>query len=230
MNRRMGALLVTALATVAVVGVTTAAQAAGSGATRIAFAPGTTSGEVTGQLGSGGEADYVFGAAAGQTAVVQFDGPHNSRWVLVSPSGSPLHNGMTQQQRQVTLALPETGDYRLDVETGAAGRYTLDLTIPVRIRFAPGATSGTVSGNVAANGDVAYLFGARAGQVATVHFTGPRNSRWTLVSPSGSPLHTQMTQQQSRVTVTLPETGDYWLDVLGGDAGRFSLTLQIPAG
>jgi len=150
--------------------------------------------------------------------------------VLVDPQGSPLHNGMTEQQDQVTVPLTTTGTYRLDVQTTDPGSHTLRLTIPVQIRFAPGATSGSVSGHLSAGGARNYAFDARAGQTATVDFarTSP-TERWDLIAPDGSPLHNGMTEQQDHVLVSLPDTGTYLLDVQTTDPGDYTLRLTIPA-
>lgn len=85
---------------------------------------------MTGQVAAGGEDAHVFGARAGQAAVVHFEGPADSYWTLVGPDGSPLHTGATEQQEDATVALPRTGDYVLDVHSATAGSLELDLTIP----------------------------------------------------------------------------------------------------
>ena len=65
------------------------------------------------------------------------------------------------------------------------------------VHFAPGATAAQVSGQLAAGGDRTYTFDARAGQTATVHVThNSPTERWTLVGPTGTPLHTDHTAQQ----------------------------------
>ena len=229
----MRALITTAattLLTAAAVGGAGAAYAA-DGATEIHLAPGSTSGEVSGQLSAGADEEYTFDARAGQTAVVHFE--HSSpteRWTLVGPQGSPLHTTHTEQQDDATVALPSSGTYRVDVQTTDAGTYTLDLAIPAEIRFAPGSTSGTVSGQVPADGTRDYVFDARAGQTAVVHFghSSP-TARWTLVGPDGTPLHTAQTEQTDDVTVTLPGSGTYQVQVQSTDASSYEFQLSIPA-
>ena len=46
------------------------------------------------------------------------------------PSSSGPNNGMTEQQDQITVPLPDTGTYLLDVQTTDSGDYTLRLSIP----------------------------------------------------------------------------------------------------
>jgi len=218
----------TLLAGGAVLGAGTAHAA---GATEIHVAPGSTSADVSGRLDADGERGYTFDARAGQTAAVHFT--HSSpteRWTLVAPDGSPLHTARTEQQDDATVRLPSSGTYRLDIATTDAGSYTLDLVLPVAIRFAAGGTSGAVSGQLAAGGSRPYTFDARAGQTATVRFThGSPTARWTLVGPDGSPLHTAQTEQQDVVVVRLPSSGTYRVDVQTGAATSYRLALSIPA-
>ncbi|MEJ5946804.1 hypothetical protein WDZ17_16020 [Pseudokineococcus basanitobsidens] len=224
-----------AAALVAVGGGTAAAQAAsGASAQRITFGAGATSAPVSGDVTADGEASYVFGAHAGQAADVHFEGPADSYWTLVGPDGSPLHTGHTEQQEDAAITLPRTGDYALDVQSATAGSYELDLTIPAPIRFAPGATSRTVSGAVSPSQgtDDAYSFRARAGQEATVDFSSDTGkATWSLVAPDGSPLHDGMTEDQGHAEVRLPASGVYDL-VVSSDAGPtgYALTLGIAAG
>lgn len=200
--------------------------------TPIRFAAGATSGSVSGALGPGGEREYTFAAAAGQQAVVAFD-PHGSgeHWTLAAPDGTPLHSGMSEDQRAAAVTLPASGTYRLDVQDdGPAASYDLTLTLPVRIRFAPGATSGRVHGSLPDGGSRDYSFDARAGQRAEVTFGAVSSTaRWVLVAPDGSPLHTQMGEDQHAAAVVLPATGTYRLQVLAGAATEYGLRLSIPA-
>jgi hypothetical protein len=219
-----------ALVTAGAVATAGAAQAA-TGATAVHFAPGATSAQVSGQLAAGADREYTVDARAGQTATVHFT--HSSateRWTLVGPDGTPLHTDHAAQQDDATVRLPSSGTYRLDVATGDAGSYTLDLSIPATIRFAAGGTSGAVSGRLAAGADRPYTFDARAGQTATVRFThSSPTARWTLVGPDGTPLHTAQTQQQDAVTVRLPSSGTYRVDVQTTAATTYRLALAVPA-
>ncbi|TYP87604.1 hypothetical protein [Blastococcus xanthinilyticus] len=213
------------------------AAGTGAGAARaqddaipIRFAAGSTSDTVSGSLPRGGDQEYVFGAAGGQTAEIDFTSDAaTAHWTLVGPGGAPLHSGMTEQQDDVVVELPRTGSYRLDVQTSDPADYTLELTLPVEIRFARGGTSATVSGHLASGQTHDYTFDAGAGQEATVDFTrSTGTARWVLAGPQGQPLHTGMTEQQEHVSVPLPETGTYRLAVETMDAGDYSLRLAIP--
>lgn len=104
--------------------------ASAAGSTEIRFPAGGTSTTVSGSLPQGGEKTYTFDARAGQTATVHVTRSSGTeRWTLVSPGGSPLHTGMTEQQSDVTAQLPSTGTYTIDVQTTDAGDYSLELAI-----------------------------------------------------------------------------------------------------
>ncbi|MCI2238036.1 hypothetical protein MO973_38265 [Paenibacillus sp. TRM 82003] len=248
MNRttRTTALAATALAALAATGAAPAAAAPASAAAAsaaavptgaaaapaaIRFAPGATSAGVSGHLAAGGRESYVFRARAGQSALVRLTGSDPStRFTLVAPDGSPLHTQATEAQDRVVVPLPADGTYVLDVLTTSATDYTLDLALPVPIRFAPGTTSATVRADLAAGAHRQHAFEARAGQSAQVVFDhGAAGSRWTLVAPDGSPLHTQATEVQDRAEVPLPADGTYLLTVLTDQPDRVSLRLTIPA-
>lgn len=116
--------------------------ASADSATPIHFPAGGTSTTVSGHLSGGGERNYTFDARAGQTATVHFSATSSTEhWDLVDPKGNPLHNGMTEQQGDVSTRLPNSGTYRLDVQAGSAGDYTLELTI-AKDSGSSGASSG----------------------------------------------------------------------------------------
>lgn len=208
------------------------AHAAAPHSTDIHFRPGTTSGTVSGRLGPQAEREYTFAAQAKQTAEVTFArSSATERWTLVGPHGNPLHTAMTIVQNHATVRLPATGVYRIDVQTADPATYRLQLTLPVRIRFAPGTDNTTVSGWLGAGQTRNYTFTARGGQHAVVHFNrSSGNELWTLRGPAGNPLHTGMTNRQGYADVALPGSGVYRLDVQSATPGTYSLHLAIPAG
>ena len=98
---------------------------------KIRFAPGSTSTTITGGVGTTGAAHFHFDATAGQRAVVTLqDISGKGTWSLVAPDGSPLHNGMSEEQGHATLTLPQTGSYRLDLQIPSGATYTVTLSIP----------------------------------------------------------------------------------------------------
>lgn len=206
---------------------------------RISFAPGATSATVNGTINAGGVVDYVLRAAAGQTMTVNIISPNGDVLLtVVSPSGIPLKRSADDSPFW-TGTLPEDGDYNLKaVSVGAATTYTLEVSVvsgsqppqpaePVRISFAPGATSATVSGVVAMNGTAAYVLRAAQGQTMSITVAGPQDEIALRVTGPTGLLKDDLALTWSGV---LPATGDYYIDlvsVLGAFDKPFTLTVSV---
>lgn len=208
-----------------------AASAAAAPATSVRFVPGATSTQVQGRLAAGASRTYALDLRAEQVLEVALDrGSGTQSFTLVAPGGDPLHTDHGQSQDGGSFVAPTTGTYLLTVRSGAAAHYALHLLVPQQLRFAPGGTSTTASGQLPADDDHPYSFAARAGQSATVSFgsTAP-DAVWFLVGPDGSPLHTDHASAQGgSTTVLLPATGTYRLDVRSGAATSYRLGLAVP--
>ena len=104
---------------------------------------------------------------------------------------------------------------------------------PIRIQFAPGATSATVEGKLTYNGEqVKYVFGAQAGQQMTLNVTS---------SPDGFYVNEVITFVNGETdgpipmpfTTEIPQTGDNYITISTNQmastisTGSFVLTLQI---
>jgi hypothetical protein len=75
---------------------------------RIEFAPGTNTASVNGAVVLGTTNEYILGAAAGQTMVVQVDSVEdNAVFTVHAPDGTAL----TVEQQQATFQVPADGDY-----------------------------------------------------------------------------------------------------------------------
>ncbi|MFN8450052.1 MAG: hypothetical protein U0521_16090 [Anaerolineae bacterium] len=196
---------------------------------RLNFAAGSTSAQVTGQIDGTSIHTYFVEARAGQRMQARVASPYSNVYLtVVSPSGSPLARAQAGAQ-SFDGTLPESGDYVLQVSAPVgtpATTYLLNVSITggvptstpippqyVRIRFATGATSAQVNGQVDGTSFRGYLLEARAGQRMQITVTSPTgNAYLTVVSPSGSPL----ARAQNGVQIfdqTLPESGDYRLEV-----------------
>jgi hypothetical protein len=104
---------------------------------------------------------------------------------------------------------------------------------PIRIQFAPGATSVTIEGKLTQNGEqVKYVFGAQAGQQMTLNVT---------TSPDGFYVNEVITFANGATdgpipmpfTTEIPETGDNYITISTNQMastiykGNFVLTLEI---
>jgi hypothetical protein len=224
-------------------------------ATPVHFAPGATSAHVSGRVAANGDRRYTFSARAGQTATFHLSRSTSAMtWTLVGPTGPSVHNARSPRQSDFTYRLPTTGTYYVDIVSTRAATYDLSVAIPAartstgtpagttseatsatmttageKIRFAPGATSATITGGVGTTETARFRFDATAGQRATISLQGiSPDRRWSLVAPDGTPLHTAMSEQQDRVTVVLPQTGGYALKVQSASGSTYALTLSIP--
>lgn len=205
------------------------ANAAVPAPNRIQFAPGATSAEISGQIGPGGIDVYVLRAQAGQGMTVDlFASDEYVDLQLLDSRGNWLEGQRTSIGWQGVL--PETADYLIRVIGGESDTdYTLRVTIPSRIVFAPGAISAQVQGDVAAHENVDYILSAQAGQTMTVLITSPNNDvLLTIVGADGIPLTNGLMSGATGWTGTLPVTQDYIIRALGTfEAATYALEVTI---
>jgi hypothetical protein len=184
---------------------------------RLRFEPGGTSASVEGSIEAGGINDYVINAMAGQTMMVSLDSPNRDVFLTIYgvQDGQPLVRS-AMGQTMWTGTLPGTQDYSIKaVSVGQATAYSLQVVIPARIKFAPGATSASVQGTVSGGAIVRYLLRAMAGQTMTVVITSPHQdvllTIWGLTD--GQPLVRSVSGATSWTGV-LPATQDYVIDAV----------------
>jgi hypothetical protein len=84
-------------------------------ATLIDFTPGSDSATVTAKVSPTERVAYTFSATKGQRAHIALTGSASAAYTVIAPNGIVLHTAKTQQQRDVILTLPATGNYRVDV-------------------------------------------------------------------------------------------------------------------
>lgn len=105
---------------------------------------------------------------------------------------------------------------------------------PIRIQFAPGATSATLEGRITKNGEsIIYVFGATAGQQMTLVVTEPNPFGFVPVEVIKFANGTVEGPITTSYTGEIPETGDNYITVSTNqmasnlDTGSFTLTLEI---
>lgn len=215
---------------------------------RIQFARGGTSATVSSPVqhcvpqGAEVVGGYALQASARQTMRVTLTSPnHNVYLTIVGANGVPLkyYDDWSTAWEGV---LPSTQDYYLlPVSVGGDTRFTMTVwisplgqTAPTRIRFAPGATSATVSGSLAPGGSARYVLWAARGQrleiriwpapcvpppVIDVTVAGPGGSSW-----SGLSLDSTIDP--------LPASGDYVITLAlrpGSRGTNYIMEVTIPA-
>lgn len=199
----------------------------------VTFAPGATEAEVQGQLPANGIATYIVGAQAGQNMQLSLSSNSNSaRIAVMSPTGVPLPPQRGNPEGTYWQGnLPTNGNYVIQVLAGNAAptaNYSLDITIPVRIQFAPGAISASVNGTTSDGRIVTYLLKASGGQTMTVNLVAPANSAGITIYglDDGQPLVRSQSGATS-FTGQLPATQDYVIQVVPFGNTQVNYTLNV---
>jgi hypothetical protein len=199
----------------------------------IQFAPGATEAEVQGQLAANGIASYSISAQAGQAMALSLSSNSNSaRIAVLAPTGIPLPPQRGNPEGTYWQGtLPANGTYLVQVLAGNAAptaNFSLNVTIPVRINFAPGAVSASVQGTTNNGRIVTYLLKAMQGQTMTVNLTAPPNSAGITIygMDDGQPL---IRAQSGATTFTgqLPATQDYVIQVVPFGNTQVNFTLDV---
>lgn len=196
---------------------------------RIQFAPGATSAEVSGDIPSESTTVFVLSASAGQMMSVDLfiDDP-NARLDVKDSSGGWLNGQITPTMWQGQL--PETGDYVIRILDGHPyADYTLRVTIPSRIQFAPGAVSAQVQGDLNAYENDDYILAALASQTMTVNITSPANNvLLTIVGTDGIPLTNGLMSGASSWIGPLSVSQDYIVRALATDQpATYTIAISI---
>ncbi len=213
----------------------TATAGTGSDATRIRFEVGAISATVSGLLGPQGSRLYVLRASAGQMMEVTVVSPASGlSFAIWGEDGTVLKQ---HAENRAECVLPSSQDYFVALYSGGqAANYHLTVMISsregselARIRFAPGATSSVLEGNLEPSACAYYVLRALAGQrmemqvspgeVVGLEVLGQDGSLW-----SSGPAGTLIIEQ-------LPQTGDYYLTLCipsWVEATRYALEVTIP--
>ncbi|TAH50348.1 MAG: hypothetical protein EYC68_14305 [Chloroflexota bacterium] len=204
-----------------------------SGGQAIQFAPGATEAEATGQLPANGIATYTVSAQAGQNMQLSLSSNSSSaRVAVLTPTGVPIPPQRGNPEGTYWQGnLPATGNYVIQVLAGSAAptaNYSLNVTIPVRIVFAPGAISAQEQGTTSNGRIVTYLLKANGGQTMTVNLNAPPDSAGITIYglDDGQPL----IRSQSGATSfsgQLPATQDYVIQVVPFGNGQVNYTLDV---
>jgi LysM repeat protein len=204
--------------------------AGGPAAQRISFAAGTTSAARDDSVAAGASKRYVFRAVAGQVALIDVVSGSGLAELAIRGANGRVVMDYTAAVTSFRAPLPTSQDYYIEVRGagGAAVSYTLQLTIPERIRFTPGAISASLTGFVPRFGTHNYILRAAAGQTMTVDVQAVGQVILIVYGNDGSVLQTDHSGSTS-FSGRLPYTQDYYLDVrsLGPAAARYRLDVRI---
>ncbi len=206
--------------------------AADSGPSRISFARGATNGVVTGSLAANETKQYVVRALKGQTLFINVSSSTNGVGVQVvgSGKGEPTVLSRSSDGANWTGTLPANQDYVIKVSANNnAATFSMNVTIPRRISFARGATSGSVDGSIATRRTNTYILWAAKDQTMTVTATSKDAVALTVYGlTDGQPLVRANGAGVSSWSGKLPANQDYVINVVPGvDTTTFTLTVTI---
>lgn len=195
---------------------------------RISFELGTTSASLEGHLNPYQGHDYILRAQAGQLMEINItpENPGNNlQLIIYGVDGSVLRSGMGEGST-FRGELPFSEDYIVTVRAGdRAVAFSMNVIIPQRISFQPGAISGAVTGKLSAYHSQYYVLRAIKNQTMQVEVLPGNNVQLIIYGADGTVLRSGMGEGAS-FTGVLPSSQDYILVVRAG-ANPVSYTLRV---
>jgi hypothetical protein len=204
-----------------------------AGSTRIRFARGATSAEVSGDLKANTSINYMLRASARQLMDVTLSAPEGAKLKVTTTGGkrvTPFEG--TSGSTGFRGYLPYTGDYILTVSSGSRKiSYSLYVFIPVRVSFDRGATSDTLEGHLKAHQGLDYILRAGEGQILEINVTPEDDDdelQLIIFGVDGEVLRSGRGEGSS-FRGELPSSQDYIVSVRAGDeATDFVMDVIIP--
>ncbi|HEY6042723.1 MAG TPA: NBR1-Ig-like domain-containing protein [Anaerolineae bacterium] len=203
-----------------------------TGSSRITFAADATDETVSGNLNANQIKQYVIRILQDQTVILNLSSASSTARIQVigTQGASPNVIRSAPESGFWLGTIPVTGDYILQISAGTqGGNYSLNVSVPRRLTFAPGAISLAVNGSTASRRIVTYLLRASAGQLMAVNLVAPLNTSGITIYglADGSPLVNANMSGATSWTGNLPGTQDYVIQVVPAVDGAFSYTLQV---
>jgi hypothetical protein len=207
---------------------------------RINFASGATSATVAGNLAAPNRKQYVLRANAGQEMMVDLQSPGNVvNFAITGVDDGQPYKRLENEDRFFSFTLPTSQDYLITLATPEGSPdYLLTVTIvtpaapppanpPVRVEFAPGANSVSLSGTISAGAGQGYLLRASAGQTMNAYIVSPNGDvALEIRGMTDGVVYQRSAVGPPSVSFVLPLDQDYLVSAvaLGGDT---SYTLEI---
>ncbi len=141
----------------------------------------------------------------------------------------PITTLVAATQRAMTAMAPTTVP-ATGTSTSAppAPTQTPSAAPAARINFLEGATTGVVTGSIAASQTLTYVLQAGQGQPMLVHVDSPENDVTLSIRTQGGTSLLSNLAHQSSWKGTVPRTEDYVISLYGGKSSeQFSLTTEI---
>jgi hypothetical protein len=202
---------------------------------RISFQPGTTSASIEGELSLRSSHHYVLRATADQIMDVRASVPQIIsrpedvvQLVVYGADGTVLKSGMGGPP-SFRGYLPTTQDYLIHVAASDRPiQYTLDVMIPQRITFQPGATSAVILGSITAHGTHHYVLRAMANQSMGVNITSPTGDVFPEIYGQDGSVLKRVADDSPSWEGELPSSQDYWVNAVSlGQDTTYTIEISI---
>ncbi len=195
----------------------------------IALTPGTTAGVVQGSIGPGQVQAYTLGAAQSQPLTLLLDSTNDDVTLGVfGPGGEKLLDPASKVALW-QMVLPSTGLYTIQVIGGATSEdYLLTFKLPLRVNFAPGATSVTLNGTTVRGYLFSYAVACSGGQTMTASLNVPATTAALDIYGMTTGTLLDISANVNTWTGLLPRTQDYVIEVVpaGGQVVNYALTVS----
>jgi hypothetical protein len=195
---------------------------------RLQFAAGATQATVEGQLPATGRQRFVLHIEGGQLVEISATPASLGQELRLSLAAAEGATVRPLGDPFIRTTVPTTQDYTIDLVSDAGAiTYTLSVLVPVRIRFAPGATTAQVTGSLDAGQSRHYVLRALGGQTMTLNTASTRGEvRLVVYGADGTVLQSGMGELTDFEGV-LPSTQDYLIAVQAGPDSPAAYTLFI---
>jgi len=202
---------------------------------RIAFQPGTTSASIEGELSPHSSHHYVLRAMADQIMEVSVSVPQITsrpedvvQLVVYGVDGTVLKSGMGGPP-SFRGYLPTTQDYLIHVAASDRPiQYTLDVMIPQRITFQPGATSEVIRGSITGHSTHHYVLRAMANQSMWVNIASPTGDVFPEIYGQDGTVLKRVADDSPSWEGELPSSQDYWVNAVSlGQDTTYTIEISI---
>ncbi len=197
---------------------------------RIQFAPGQDTAVVSGNASQFQNPQYVLFAYSGQRLRILIGSTPSgtANFSVRGESDGKIYKAINDPNREWSLTLPRTQDYRISVAAAVAAYYQMEVSVtgalpptptppaaPERIQFAPGQDTAVRSAPLPANMPKQYIFRALAGQTARILLESPSSGANFAVQgvADGVPYKT-FDNPAREWSLLLPRTQDYLITIL----------------
>jgi hypothetical protein len=202
---------------------------------RITFQPGTTSASIEGELSPRSSHHYVLRATADQIMDVRASVPQIIsrpedvvQLVVYGADGTVLKSGMGGPP-SFRGYLPTTQDYLIHVAVSDRPvQYMLNVMIPQRITFKPGATSEVILGSITGHGTHHYVLRAMANQSMWVNIASPTGDVFPEIYGQDGTVLKRVADDSPIWEGELPSSQDYWVNAVSlGQDTTYTIEISI---